>query len=49
MKNIFYDTECEFCGQEHDCVTSPIGVYCKNCWELIKEMAEESIEKLENI
>lgn len=32
MADVYFNSECEFCGQEKTVVaTSPIGVYCKDC------------------
>lgn len=48
MANNVWIGGCDFCGKDNIFVaTSPKGVHCKDCWELIKEMAEDAIFKIE--
>ena len=46
IKDVFH-ADCDFCGEVKLVATSPKGVFCKDCWELIKDMADECIDKIE--
>ena len=39
--------ECEFCGQMKQVVSTPFGIYCKECFEIIRDEANRAIEELE--
>jgi hypothetical protein len=40
---LFVKCDCDFCGKITITRTSPFGVFCKDCWEIIREEAEEAI------
>lgn len=48
MANNVWIGECDFCGEDNILVaTSPKGVHCKDCWSLIRDMADEAIWDIE--
>lgn len=47
MDCLFENEECEFCGNIKDYVYStPFGVYCKDCLQLIKDETIKGIKEI---
>lgn len=39
--------ECEFCGQKHPVYPTPFGVYCKECFEIMRDECERAIDAID--
>ena len=40
-------SECEFCGKDKKVVSTPFGIYCLECFKLIRDECNSAIYELE--
>lgn len=43
---VIHGYDCEFCGQNKPLFSTPFGVYCEECFEIMRDECERAIEAI---